>query len=309
MIKSPVDNISSTELLEEYDSSEVIALYQNDYGIDVTEYFPKNKFQLRQCSKTKYRFFYPETLEGKEQLYVELHNNRPSYYRFPKWEHQIAIKTIKKLNIDNLLEIGCATGDFISFLKVNTQIQTAGIELNKSAAEIGRNRGLCIYDEVIEEYLKKGLKYDLICSFQVLEHIYDINSFFSNSIKLLKKNAYIIFGVPHSNPYLYYFDRLHTLNLPPHHVGLWDKKTIQNIAEHFNLEVIDIQIEKPTTNELNEILRFWTTHAKKKYRLTAWICEGIRKAGRILKIEKELIKVMKKLFRGRNVIAILKKRE
>lgn len=308
MIKSPVDNISKTELVEEFDSFEVVNLYQNDYGIDVKKYFLNDKFQLRKCSKTNYRFFYPETLEGKEKLYLDLHKNRPDYYRFPKWEHQTSLDIINNLEIGKLLEIGCATGDFIYYLKNNTKIQCSGIELNKNAAEIGRKRNLLIYDEVIEEHLKKGLKYDLVCSFQVLEHIYDINSFFTNSMELLNKNGYIIFGVPHSNPYLYYFDKFHTLNLPPHHIGLWDKKTIINIASHFNLEVIKIEIEKPTIDEINKILILWASEAQLKFKFKSLVYKSIIKIADLLNIKSINMKLIPKLIKGRNLVAVLKKR-
>lgn len=307
IIKSPVDKVSNTVLLEEFDSSETIALYQKDFGIDVKEYFPEDAFQLRQCSKTKYRFFYPQTLEGKEQLYVELHNNRSSYYGFPKWEHITAIEAISNLNLCSLLEIGCATGDFIAHLKENTSIQTAGIELNKSAAETGRNSGLTIYDEIIEEHVKKGFKYDMICSFQVVEHIFDINSFFTNSIKLLEEGGYIVFGVPHSNPYLYYFDRLHTLNLPPHHVGLWDEKTIKNIAKHFNLKIIQIKLEKPSAYEIETIIRLWRMDKRVGFKINSIIINLFLKVGRKIKMENFAFKIIADFLKGRNIIGILQK--
>ncbi|QEK50336.1 class I SAM-dependent methyltransferase [Pedobacter aquae] len=309
MIKSPIDNISNTELVEEFDSTKIIDLYLKDYGIDVSEYFQKGKFQLRRCIKTKYRFFYPETLEGKEKLYIDLHKNRSTYYRFPKWEHQTSLDIIKNLEISELLEIGCATGDFIYYLKNNTKIQCSGIELNKNAADFCKIRGLNVYDEIIEEHKNRGLKYNLVCSFQVLEHIYDVNSFFINSLNLLDKNGYIIFGVPNSNPYLYYSDKFHTLNLPPHHIGLWDKKTIINVASHFNLEVIRIQIENPTIDEINKILTFWANETQLKFRSKYLIYKFIIKIADIFNIKSIKTKVIPQLIKGRNIVAVLKKRD
>lgn len=38
-------------------------------------------------------------------------------------------------------------------------------------------------------------------------------------------------------------ERYHTLNLPPHHMGLWDKASLHAVAELFNLRVIATQYD------------------------------------------------------------------
>jgi 2-polyprenyl-3-methyl-5-hydroxy-6-metoxy-1,4-benzoquinol methylase len=63
--------------------------------------------------------------------------------------------------------------------------------------------------------------YDAVCLFQVLEHMHDISGFFKHVRAFIKPQGKLIISVPNNNPYLYVNDKLHTLNLPPHHMGLW----------------------------------------------------------------------------------------
>ena len=72
----------------------------------------------------------------------------------------------------------------------------------------------------------------------VLEHIYDVKSFLEASLKVLKPEGKIIIGVPNSEPYFLGYDKYCTLNLPPHHMGLWNKKVFDKLAALFNLKIL-----------------------------------------------------------------------
>src|SRR5690606_22887486 len=85
--------------------------------------------------------------------------------------------------------------------------------------------------------------FDVICSFQVLEHVYEVNDFINNQLRILKKGGRLIVGAPNNNPYLFIHDKYHTLNLPPHHAGLWNKKSLTSLEKVFNLEVEEVFYE------------------------------------------------------------------
>ena len=53
----------------------------------------------------------------------------------------------------------------------------------------------------------------------------------------------MIVCVPNNNPYLYKHDFYHTLNLPPHHAGLWNKEAFGNLPRFFPMKVRSIRIE------------------------------------------------------------------
>jgi SAM-dependent methyltransferase len=83
----------------------------------------------------------------------------------------------------------------------------------------------------------------VVCSFQVLEHIYDVKSFLEASLHVLKPKGKLIIGVPNNEPYFLGYDKYATLNLPPHHMGLWNKSVFEKVAPLFNLKIIDVQYD------------------------------------------------------------------
>ena len=69
----------------------------------------------------------------------------------------------------------------------------------------------------------------------------DILSAEKNNIEaltVLKKGGKMIIAVPNNNPYLFEWDDYHTLNLPPHHAGLWNKTVFKNIENTFSIKNI-----------------------------------------------------------------------
>lgn len=308
MKKSPFNPNFSTRIIAEIDSKLIIQKYWNEFRTDVKEYFKTEKFQLLQCNKTKYRFFYPLDLEGQEKLYIDLSTNRKSYYRFPKWEHTTVINFLANYKIRSLLEIGCANGDFIHFIRRCYRIKVSGIELNSQAVDEGKRRGLDIHSERIEMHKEKNIKYEAICSFQVIEHVSDVKLFFSNSLDILESGGLFIFGVPNSNPYLYYFDRNHTLNMPPHHMGLWDKETVKNVAKLFNLKVIKIFIEPPSDYEVETIINQWVNNGGLINRIFGLVCKEVLQVSGKINKRKLVLSLLKLIFQGRNLVAILQKK-
>jgi 2-polyprenyl-3-methyl-5-hydroxy-6-metoxy-1,4-benzoquinol methylase len=96
----------------------------------------------------------------------------------------------------------------------------------------------------IEDFSQNNIEcFDVVCAFQVLEHISDVKPFIESCLRVLKPNGKLIIGVPNNNPYLYKYDTWHTLNLPPHHIGLWDKKALLKLSEFFPMRNYNLYIE------------------------------------------------------------------
>ena len=70
-----------------------------------------------------------------------------------------------------------------------------------------------------------------------------MHDFIKDSLLALKPNGKLIIGVPNNNPFLFVNDKYHTLNLPPHHAGLWNKKSLKSLEQIFNIELVSLQYE------------------------------------------------------------------
>jgi hypothetical protein len=65
-----------------------------------------------------------------------------------------------------------------------------------------------------------------------------------DSLKALKKGGKLIIGVPNNEPYFKSYDKYSTLNLPPHHMGLWNIKVFEKIAPLFKMELLQAEYDE-----------------------------------------------------------------
>jgi len=73
-------------------------------------------------------------------------------------------------------------------------------------------------------------------SFSVLEHIADPITFLQCTLKMLKVSGKLIICVP-NNDALINKDKESPLNLPPHHMGLWNKQSLIFLGKALNIKV------------------------------------------------------------------------
>jgi SAM-dependent methyltransferase len=246
---SPVTKNNNVSLITEIEVKDIINLYKDQCGINVTRFFNTlDVIEIYECKDTTYRFYYPLSVAGDGKFYEELQENaeltKTDYYRAWSYDHKFAWKNIK--STDKVLEIGCGLGMFLEKLKDNS-IEATGLELNTLAVEKCKEKGLAVENAVIEEYSSNFLEhYDVVCAFQVLEHVTDINSFIIHSLKCLKKGGKLILSVPNNEPYYHQFNKYETLNLPPHHIGLWNLKSFSRLQDVFNIKMKNhAYIEQP----------------------------------------------------------------
>lgn len=236
-ITSPVTASTNTKLTDIFFSKDIVKLYKDQLGIDVARFFSgSNSFFLYQCNETGYRFYHPKGMDGDGEFYGTLQQSLgDGYYHDWKFEYQLAYDIL--LPNDKVLDIGCGIGKFLNRAK-DKAASVTGLELNEKAIAVCHQNGLTVFNELIEDHAKhKPEYYDVVCMFQVLEHIYDVKTFLEDALKVLKPGGRMVIGVPNNEPYFLGYDKYCTLNLPPHHMGLWNKEVFEKTAPLFNLEI------------------------------------------------------------------------
>lgn len=239
-IYSPITNSTDISFIKNFEVKIIIDEYKNRFNIDVSNYFIGLDFiSLYKCNQTELKFFSPLTLNADEKFYKKL-QEYPWYYLQNKWEYDFVLKYFKK-NM-NVLEIGSGEGYFLKMLK-ETGIDGIGLEQNENAIEIAKKNGLKVVNDPIEEYSQRFKnKFDVVCSFQVMEHVYNIKSVIESSLALLKDDGILIICVPNNNSFIGKLSS-NVLNMPPHHLLLWNEQSLKNLTRFFNIKILNTYLE------------------------------------------------------------------
>ena len=293
MIRSPITGSFNTSVILQIKVSDLVSLYNTDYQIDVSSYFEHlENIELVKCLDTGYRFFYPGNIYGDDKFY-QWFQQFDFYYSKEKWEYDLTARLL--CENDRVLEIGSGAGHLLRKLKAIKLSRLAGLELNSDMVLRSRKEDLDVVNETIEEFANKNAgAFDVVYSHQVLEHITEVKSFLDSALLALKPNGKLILCVPNNNPYLHIHELMHTLNLPPHHAGLWNKESFLKLPEYFPIKVEKIYIEP-----LVEYRHWYNVQLKQLKEKKHWLYYPLSILPR--PVYKNFLKLMRHNITGRNI--------
>ena len=221
-------------------TNDIIYLYKRKIKLDVSYLFNTDFIDLIKCHLCDFSFFDP-FIPGDEKFYSFLQNIE-DYYLDNKEEFLHAKKYIKKA--DNVLEIGCGKAAFARI--IDSEYYT-GLELSQNAQKLALDNGISILNETVQHHaVANRSKYDVVCSFQVFEHVKEISELFESALNCLKEQGLLIVSVPNNNSFLK-FENNGILNLPPHHFSRWSKTTFLKICTLTSLKVVNFHFDNLTT--------------------------------------------------------------
>ncbi len=257
---SPLTGSTNVVLESQLSTQQIINQYRQEFGIDVSNYFSNLKtVDIYQCQDSSLRFYYPFSLAGDGMFYADLARVYKGYYSVWKWEHEKVFQSINPE--DKVLEIGCGRGYFLEKLK-GKKANAIGLDFNPDAVEYGKQHDILIVDETIALHAQKQAEtYDVVCAFQLFEHVNEVGQFLKDSITCLKKGGILAIGVPNNDSLIFKLDPYHTLNVPPHHMLLWDAGSLAYIATQFNLSIVEIAVQPAHVINRSMAYRLWLEKA------------------------------------------------
>jgi SAM-dependent methyltransferase len=300
-MKSPLNNTGNATLEKEIPVDEIVKSYNKNFNIDVTKYFSGiEKVAVYKCSDTGYRFYHPFTISGDSDFYIYF--QKFEWYYMPwKWEHQVCADFIKPEH--NILEVGCGQGAFLKQINKTKGTNCVGLELNESCVLDLPN--LKIENTLIEEFSKKNAeKFDLVCTFQVLEHISAINSFIKGQVDCLKKGGQMVICVPNNDSDLMKSEQV-MLNLPPHHMGLWNEFSLKSLEKYFDIKLKSVHFEPLQKQHFD-----WYINVKLKKYFGSFIQNKIMQLFSATGIKKAIHKSLEKKadkITGHSIMAVYEK--
>ncbi len=233
-ILGPLSRSNRISAVAQLPVSTIVAAYRRRLGIDVASYFGNlRELAFLRDEESGLLFFHP-MVAGPERFYTELSTRFDWYYRSSKSAFDIARKHIGPTN--EVLEIGAGLG----FFRDGTHCKSyTGIETNPAAVRNAQSRGLDLLNIDVREFCgKRPESFDVVCSFQVIEHVDDPRSFIAAMVELTRPRGRIIVSAPSADGF--WARSRDALNVPPHHVTWWPDKTWHWIKETFGLRTLTL---------------------------------------------------------------------
>lgn len=242
----PLCNNNKLSVIDTLNVHTLQKLYYNSLRVNIQkEYGEYKSITFNHCSRCDLMFFHP-LISGSASFYEEMQEHE-WYYQNEKAEFDFAAQYISKN--DHILEVGCGTGAFSKIISVASY---TGLEYNQKAIEKASFSGINVYKESLQTHATNNpSKYDIVCCFQVLEHIADLSNFIISAIECTKPNGKLIFSVPSADSFVKYSCNNAT-NMPPHHLSWWTDCALRSIAKIYNLDEVALHHEK-----LADIHRQW----------------------------------------------------
>jgi SAM-dependent methyltransferase len=229
----PLCRSVANRVVHTVEAAELAGLYERAYGLDVRRLFDAPTLALRLCGECDLRFF--EFARPGDQAFYSGLNSNAWYYTEEKPEFEFARGLIGER--DTVLEVGAGAGRFGKGLAPE---RYTGLDFSESASRYAQAAGVRVLNEPVESHAKAHpARYDIVCHFQVLEHVQDPRSFLEACVACLKPGGRLIVAVPAQDSFLGVATN-NQLNLPPHHLTAWSDAALRSIGRLMSVELLQI---------------------------------------------------------------------
>ncbi len=230
----PLCGQNDHDVLEVLPFAAIKKIYRRQFRIIIDDNL--DEVALHVCGNCGLKFYIP-ALTGDERFYEGL-QGYDWYYMADKEEYKTAAGFVPPGS--DVLEIGAGRGLFRRHMNCGSY---TGLEFSAHAIEMAKKDGISICNQSIGEHADSNRgRYDVVCAFQVLEHVADAREFMSSAARCLKTGGRLIISVPNESGFVGR-ETNNVLNMPPHHVTRWTDACLVKMAGLFNLKLVALEYE------------------------------------------------------------------
>ncbi len=226
----------------------------------------KEVFSLLKDDKSELLITHPQPELEKLSLYYESEDyishtdSKKSFFdkmyqKTKNYAIKKKLKLIEKTKIktnskNNILDIGCGTGDFLTACK-NENWNVVGVEPNKKARVLAKSKLEILtsnfnnindaYPKIHETIHAVEEQFDIITMWHVLEHVPNLEEYITQLKQLLKPKGTLIIAVPNYKSYdANYYGNFWAAYDVPRHLWHFSQKAIRLLFKKENMNVVKI---------------------------------------------------------------------
>jgi SAM-dependent methyltransferase len=198
------------------------------------------EFSFYLCSDCGAVFCFPRKNPGRDWYEGSLIHQGLSNFLYTQviWYHRQFLADPAVYG-KTLLDVGCGTGNFLNLAREKYDVW--GVDFNRASIDIARDRfGLKnVYASELDAFIdaRAGEQFDVVTSFEVLEHQDSPLEFLGRIKKLLRPGGHLAISVPNRNSSL---NTLGEADKPPNHLVWWDARSLGVFLERAGFEIVKL---------------------------------------------------------------------
>ena len=170
-------------------------------------------------------------------------------------------------------DIGAGYGIFLEeFKRINPGAKATAVEPNKEMAQICRDKGFEVIDSAIEDVEGLDDKFDFLCAFELLEHLYEPTVLFRKAYSMLRAGGIFLLTTLNCQGFDIQVLWERSKNIyPPQHINFFNPHSLQEALGQCGFYCEEITtpgkldwdiVEKAINDSVIGEARFWPIFAK-----------------------------------------------
>jgi len=158
-----------------------------------------------------------------------------------------------------LLDIGCATGQFLRGMQRHPDFELFGVEIDHDAARVARSKyGLNVFNGRLEEAGFPDSHFDAVTLWDVLEHLPDPSASLMEIHRILKPDGVLLIRIPNGGSWdAKIFGKYWAGVDAPRHLYIFDPQTIAALTKKTGFKILRTNGNLGSYNSAVISLRFW----------------------------------------------------
>lgn len=199
--------------------------------------------ELYLCKCQECSFVFDKRIPTKEELYEHYKvyaytNLKPITKETVKSYNKLLDEFDKYRTTGNILDMGCGQGDFLVEAKKRNW-NVYGSEYSEAAVKLCKSRGINMYQGDLSQNIFNGITFDVITSFEVIEHINNPQDMMSIVEYKLKDKGLFYCTTPNFNALLRYLEKdKFKMIVYPEHISFYTKKSLSHLGNKYNFKAL-----------------------------------------------------------------------